>query len=98
MELKFATVEEAMQYLAELEGKRIVIAAPVVAPAPVKKPGQKPTETPSKPGQQPGKQPRTIPMPQPKNFAARELKFASEDEALQYFAGMLNTKVVIGRS
>jgi hypothetical protein len=97
MELKFASVDEAIQHLAKIEGKKVVIAAPV-APSPVKKPGQKPITTPSKPGQTPGKQPRTIPMPQPKNFAARELRFASEDEALQYFAGMLNTKVVIGRS
>ena len=87
-ELKFATVEAAMQYLAEVEGKKVVVAATTAPARPITK-----------------KQPRTIPMPQPKNRGKdgktpgkKELKFTSTDEALTFFAGLMNAKIVVGRS
>ena len=102
-ELRFATVDEALQHLAELENAKVVIAMPTVAPV-KPKPGTKPTE---KPGQSPNKQPRTIPLPQPKNrsnsfgqpgkknFASTVLRFATTDEAFQYLANLENAKIVI---
>jgi len=100
-DIRFNTVKEAMQHLADTTGQKIVVAGP--APMAPTKPSAppKPGKTSPTPSHTPGKQPRTVPLPQPKNMekvASRELSFASVEEALGCFADMTNASIKIAKT